>query len=334
MKELAAAPVRLRALELLRAKALAPVEAMVPAPAKVMWVASWTIVSMEATPVKAPVVETFRPPLALINWKVPVVLPMVTLPVPVVAMVTLEAPALARSVAPVEVRVVNLPVEAVVAPMLVELMVPPVMVTPEELKVLPVRVWVTVSEPGSVVRMPVAPNVMALVLAVPIWTMPLVVVPLPPCSIKLPPTEVAPVWLEPLRVRDEPVPEPVVESPGANTKALEVPAEAVVMSLVWAPARVTAPPEATLKLDEVTVRALAPSVQVEGEAPVKLRAPEELTVTTPEPLPMLLVLVELRVVKAPEAAVVAPIWVALIPVEVVLKVEAPVPEVMVRALVP
>ena len=40
------------------------------------------------------------------------------------------------------------------------------------------------------------------------------------------------------------------------------------------------------------------------------------------------------VVKAPEAAVVAPIWVALIPVAVVLKVEAPVPEVIVRALVP
>jgi hypothetical protein len=73
---------------------------------------------------------------------------------------------------------------------------------------------------------------------------------------------------------------------------------------------------------------------MDGAAPVRLRAPEELMVTTPEPLPMLLVLVELRVVKAPEAAVVAPIWVALIPVVVVLKVEAPVPEVMVRALVP
>ena len=98
--------------------------------------------------------------------------------------------------------------------------------------------------------------------------------------------------------------------------------------------KVSAPPLLRLKTDDVTVRALAPSVRVDGAAPVRLRAPEELTVTTPEPLPMLLVLVELRVVKAPEAAVVAPIWVALIPVEVVLKVEAPVPEVMVRALVP
>ena len=88
------------------------------------------MVSREATPVRAPAVETFRPPVAEINWKVPVVLPMVTVPVPVVAMVTLEAPALARSVTPVEVRVVNLPVEGVVAPTEVELMVPPGMVAP------------------------------------------------------------------------------------------------------------------------------------------------------------------------------------------------------------
>lgn len=151
---------------------------------------------------------------------------------------------------------------------------------------------------------------------------------------KLPPILVVPVWLEPLRVRLEPVPEATVESPGAKTRAAEVAAAVVVMSLVWAPARVTAPPEAILKLLAVRVRALAPRVIVEGEAPVRLRAPDELMVTTPEPLPMAEVPLELRVVKAPEAAVVAPIWVALIPVAVVLKVEAPVPEVIVRALVP
>lgn len=94
------------------------------------------------------------------------------------------------------------------------------------------------------------------------------------------------------------------------------------------------PVEVVLKLLEVMFKTWAPSVQVESKAPVRLSAPEELSVTTPEPLPMLLVPVELNVVKAPEAAVVAPIWVALIPVAVVLKVEAPVPEVMVRALVP
>lgn len=160
-----------------------------------------------------------------------------------------------------------------------------------------------------VVKIPVAPRVRAEVLAVPIWTTPLVVVPLPPWMTKLPPVEVVPVWLEPRRVRLEPVPEPTVESPGAKTRALEVAALAVVMSLVWAPARVITPAVETSKL--------VPSMA-----------------TVAELLPSPVIPVEVRVVKAPEAAVVAPIWVALIPVAVVLKVEAPVPEVMVRALVP
>ena len=233
MNEDAALPVRLRApvAPPVRARALAPVEEIVPAPAKVRAVAEVAMVSRLATPVRAPPVVTLRPPEE-VRAKVPVALPMATVPVPVVAMVTAEAPALARSVAPVEVRVLNLPVEAVVAPMVVELILPPVMVTPDEEKVLPVRVWVTVSEPVLVVKMPVAPRVRAEVLAVPIWTRPLVVVPVPACRTRLPPVEVVPVWLEPLRVRDEPVPEPTVESPGAKTRALEVAAAAVVMSLV------------------------------------------------------------------------------------------------------
>ena len=101
----------------------------------------------------------------------------------------------------------------------------------------------------------------------------------------------------------------MVESPGAKTKAAEVPAEAVVMSLVWPPIRLTTPPVLRSKL--------VPS-----------------TATVAELLPRLVTPVEDKVVKAPLAAVVAPIWVALIPVAVVLKVEAPVPEVMVKALVP
>ena len=40
------------------------------------------------------------------------------------------------------------------------------------------------------------------------------------------------------------------------------------------PAIVRSPVEVRLKLDEVTVRALAPSVNVDGAAPVKLSAPE------------------------------------------------------------
>jgi hypothetical protein len=135
---------------------------------------------------------TFNPPEE-VRAKVPVALPIDTVPVPVVAIVTLEAPAFAKSVVPVEVRVVNFPVEAVVAPIEVELIVPPVIVTPEEANVLAVNVCVTVNAPVLVVVIPVAPNVIALVLAVPICTTPLVVVPVPPCSIRLPPVEVVPV---------------------------------------------------------------------------------------------------------------------------------------------
>ena len=113
MKEEAAAPVKLRALELLRDKALAPVEAIVPAPAKVRWLASVVIVSSVETPVKPPVVETFKPPEAEINWKVPVVLPMVTAPVLVVAKlrapVPLGAMARARLVVPVVMSVPMVP---------------------------------------------------------------------------------------------------------------------------------------------------------------------------------------------------------------------------------
>jgi hypothetical protein len=94
--------------------------------------------------------------------------------------------------------------------------------------------------------------------------------------------------------------------------------------------RVAAPADETLKFEVVMVRALAPRVQVEGEAPVKFKAPEELTVTTPEPEPMLLVLVDVKVVNAPVLGVEAPMAVVLIPVDVVLKWL----EVMVRSLAP
>ncbi len=66
-----------------RVRALAPVAATVPAPAKVKVVAEVVMVSSEATPVNAPAVETFSPPLD-VNANVPVELPTATLPVPVV----------------------------------------------------------------------------------------------------------------------------------------------------------------------------------------------------------------------------------------------------------
>ena len=59
----------------------------VPPLAKVKAVAETAMVSMDATPVKAPPVVTFSPPL-LVKAKVPVALPMAVFPVPVVLMLT------------------------------------------------------------------------------------------------------------------------------------------------------------------------------------------------------------------------------------------------------
>jgi hypothetical protein len=101
-----------------KVKAFAPVEVIVPAPAKPKAVAEVEMVSIEATPVNAPPVVTFSPPLD-VNWKVPVALPILTFPVPVVAMLTFEAPDVARLVVPVEVKFVNVPAAAVVAPIAV-----------------------------------------------------------------------------------------------------------------------------------------------------------------------------------------------------------------------
>jgi len=65
-------------------------------------------------------VVTFKPPED-VRPKVPVVLPIAVFPVPVVAMFTLDAPVVPKEVAPEEERVVNAPVDGVVAPMAVEL---------------------------------------------------------------------------------------------------------------------------------------------------------------------------------------------------------------------
>jgi len=66
-------------------------------------------VARVVTPVTAPAVVTFKPPLE-VKAKVPVALPIATVPVPVVAMVTFEAPAVAKLVTPLEERVVKEPV--------------------------------------------------------------------------------------------------------------------------------------------------------------------------------------------------------------------------------
>src|SRR5205814_1095099 len=103
-----------------KVKALAPVEVIVPAPANPKAVAEVVMVSSEATPVNAPAVETFNPPEE-VTAKVPVELPIATLPVPVVAILTLEAPDVPKLVVPDEDKVVKAPVEGVVAPIAVEL---------------------------------------------------------------------------------------------------------------------------------------------------------------------------------------------------------------------
>lgn len=63
-----------------RFMALAPVDVTEPAAAKVKAVAEIPTVSMEATPVNAPPVVTFSPPLD-VKAKVPVELPMAVFPV-------------------------------------------------------------------------------------------------------------------------------------------------------------------------------------------------------------------------------------------------------------
>jgi hypothetical protein len=127
----------------------------VPAPAKVMAVALVVMVSSEATPVRAPVVETFRPPLALINWKVPVVLPMVTAPVLVVARLRAPVPlgsmARARLVVPVVMSVPMVPEK--LRPLV---KVPAVRVTLMPVVRVPAPVWLT-SKPLAMVLAALVP---------------------------------------------------------------------------------------------------------------------------------------------------------------------------------
>ena len=162
--------------------------------------------------------------------------------------------------------------------------------------VVPRTVLVELALPMPMVVATAVPTSMVEVLALPIRTWPLVVVPLPPCKTKLPPTEVAPVWLEPRRVRDEPVPEPVVESPGAKVKALAVPALAVVMSLVWAPCRVMTPALETAKFGKVMVLEELPAIMLVPVEFPRLSAPVPLAAMLVVAEPELLMLVAPRTV--------------------------------------
>jgi len=105
---------------------------------------------------------------------------------------------------------------------------------------------------------------------------------------------------------------PVVSPESARAKTLPV---------AWA--------EVKEKVPEPWINPVSPEMAPAAETSQE----EESTATVAELLPMVVTPVDDNVVKAPEAAVVAPICVPLIPVPVVLKVEAPVPEVMVKLLV-
>lgn len=101
-------------------KAFAPVEVIVPSAAKPRLFAEVLMVSRVETPVRSPVAETLSPPFD-VSANVPVVLPIAMLPVPAVAMFTLAAPVVPRSVLPLEERVVNAPDDCVSVPIAVPL---------------------------------------------------------------------------------------------------------------------------------------------------------------------------------------------------------------------
>jgi len=198
----------------------------------------------------------------------------------------------------------------------------PVRLTAPVVKVKPllaVKVCVEVSAPPLVVVTPEVPIAILFVLVVPILIAPLVEVPVPAVKVRFPPIEVVPDSAPPLRVKRAPVPELAVFVPGPIVNPVVLLPPAVVKSCVCPPATVTTPVELTLKSEEVKVREFAPRFQVEGEAPVKFNAPEELRVTVPVPCPKFVVPVEESELKAPVPGVVAPIAVPLIPVAVVLK---------------
>ena len=186
-------------------------------------------------------------------------------------------------VLPLTVRSVKTPVLGVEAPMVVELMVPPVMVTPELEKVLAVKVWVTVIDPGTVVKTPVLPIVKAEAFVAPIETAPFAPAPAPASTVTLPEvpeTEVPPVWITIL-------PEfPDVALPEAMVRAPEAPAEATPVARVVIPVEVpvpeaieTAPDAAALFPERTLTRPVVPDVVV---VPVTtLMAPEAAAVALP-----------------------------------------------------
>jgi hypothetical protein len=202
-------------------------------------------------------------------------------------------------------------------------------VTSEAAGGLNVEAPLAVNEPLVVVapvtvKAPLFVVVMAEVLEVPILTAPLPLRPVPPRIETFPPFLVPlkavalPPWIKtappvappfddsspPLIVKVAPVPPAVLLDPGWKTRAVGEAPEAVVISGFWPPARVSLPAVEILRLEPITW-----NVPVVFPIVVLFPAPEAKVVTP----------VEVKAVNVPAAAVVAPIAVELIPVEVVVK---------------
>ena len=242
----------------------------------------------------------------------PLVVVMVLPPLYAVCKLNVE---LEHSTTSLELLTHNPDPEEVLSPFNCRNEVPPVftvrLVLPGRLKVaapFAVKAPETVNAPALVVVMFDEPKVIPAAFVVPIFTVP-PVAPTPESIVILPPVPPVPVSAPPRRVKVEPVPVALV--PDWMVNGLEL---AVVISAVWFPARVRTPAVDRLKLVEVNCS-----------------VPEPLPIAVlPETDERVVPWVDDRVVNAAVDGVVAPIAVALIPVEVVLKLV----EVKVRTLVP
>lgn len=236
--------------------ALAPVELrtrvvvplMVPAPAKVKAVAEVEIVSIEATPVKAPAVETFRPDelrLKVSSVALPMVIVLAATPVPIrTEPVVVESKVMA--LAPVELRV--------------KVVVPATVRAPESVILLVVKVW----EPMTVPVMKVPTPALSILVAPLRVKAPAVMATLPVAVVMPVAPVMAPPEISMLVVSRAKVPEP----PPIETRALEVPVPMLVAELV----------EALMLVVPVIVRPPVPCSRPEPElTPTKVAAPALLT---------------------------------------------------------
>ena len=148
--------------------------------------------------------------------------------------------------APVEIEDAASPAKLKAPEVEVRLRAPVVKVKPFEA----VKVWDEVNEPALVVKMPLAPMLIAEVLAVPNEIVPLVEVPDPALMVTEPPVEVAPDSLPASNTNAPPVAESVVFVAGWTVS--ELPPVRVVISGDRFPAKASCP-------NSLMVKVLAPA---------------------------------------------------------------------------